>query len=234
MRLLQDIIIAIDGYSSCGKSTLAKNLARLLEYRHIDTGAMYRAVAYWGMQNGWLQPEHLDKDELIRHLSEISIDFNYNAQNLTNEIWLNGKMVEEKIRTPEVSEMASKVSQWIEVREQLVSWQQQMGKAKKIVMDGRDIGTVVFPSAEVKIFMTASNEIRAQRRYNELIEKGIQTTYDEVLKNLIERDYQDTHRAVSPLKKANDAIILDNSRLTKEEQLQWIVNLLKQKFPYED
>lgn len=234
MRLLKDIIIAIDGYSSCGKSTLAKNIARCLGYRHIDTGAMYRAVTLWSIENGFIQSEQIDKEALVESLNSINIEFKYNAANSENELWLNGRVVEEEIRKPFVSDYASIISQIYEVRQAMVELQKKMGEEKRIVMDGRDIGTVVFPQAELKIFMTADINIRTQRRLKELKEKGIEITFEQVLKNVSERDYLDTHREISPLKKADDAIVLDNSFMTKEEQQEWVFQLIKSMFPYED
>ncbi len=234
MRILKDIIIAIDGYSSCGKSTIAKNLARYLGYRHIDTGAMYRAVTLWSIENNYISDKQINKEQLIESLDKINIEFKYNPLTFSNELWLNNRLVEEEIRKPIVSDYASLVSQIFEVRQTMVKLQKKMGEKKRIVMDGRDIGTVVFPEAELKIFMTADINIRAKRRLNELKEKGIEISFEDVLKNINERDYTDTHRDVSPLKKADDAIVLDNSFLTKEEQLEWVLQLIKSKFPYEN
>ncbi|MCX7861470.1 MAG: (d)CMP kinase [Bacteroidales bacterium] len=235
MKLLHDIIIAIDGYSSCGKSTLAKNLARILLYRHIDTGAMYRAITYWALKNNFIdiKTSSINTKTIIDSLSQVMIEFRYNNKTLSNELWLNETFIEEEIRTPIVSEYTSQISQIPEVRQKMVQLQQQMGQNKRIVMDGRDIGTVVFPNAELKIFMTADPYIRAQRRYDELITKGIRISLEEVLNNIKERDYLDTHRNISPLRKASDAIVLDNSHLTKEEQLEWVIERIKERFPYE-
>ncbi len=234
MKLLKDIIIAIDGYSSCGKSTLAKNLARILGYRHIDTGAMYRAVTLWSIENNYISFKQINKKELINSLEKINIEFKYNPLNCSNELWLNNRLVEDDIRKPIVSEYASLVSQFSEVRQAMVSIQKMMGKEKRIVMDGRDIGTVVFPDADLKIFMTADPKVRAQRRLIELKEKGIEINYDEVLRNIIERDNLDSNREISPLKKADDAILFDNSFMSKEDQLIWIIGQIKSRFLYED
>lgn len=234
MRLLKDIIIAIDGYSSCGKSTLARSIAKHIGYRHIDTGAMYRAVTLYCITNGFISNNDINTDKLITCLPSLEIDFKYNSQNGLNEIYLNHERVESLIREPRVSDLASIVSKIPQVRQALVIMQHNMGKQKRIVMDGRDIGTVVFPDADLKIFMTADTQIRAQRRYKELIEKGTPINLDEVLKNIEERDFIDTHREISPLKKANDAIVLDNSNMSKDEQFSWVLEQLKERFPYED
>lgn len=221
------IIVAIDGYSSCGKSTLAKELAKALGYRFIDTGAMYRAVALYLLKN------HIDihhPEMVAAALSNITISFTYNEENQSQETFLNGENVESEIRVnPRVASVVSDVSAISEVRRFLVKQQQEMGREKGIVMDGRDIGTVVFPQAELKIFITADPATRANRRLEELKEKGQETTFDEVLANLAKRDYIDTTRADSPLKKAPDAIELDNSNLTKEQQFALVFDWVKQK-----
>ncbi|NSW44810.1 MAG: (d)CMP kinase [Bacteroidales bacterium] len=234
MRLLKDIIIAIDGYSSCGKSTLARNLAKYLGYRHIDTGAMYRAVTLFCLENNLIENNKVKTEILLPSLNQLIIDFKYNANDNVNEIYLNNQLVESQIRQPIVSEYASIVSKIPEVRTLMVQLQQKMGEQKRIVMDGRDIGTVVFPHADIKFFMTALPEIRAQRRYQELISNGEHISLEEVTKNIEERDFLDTNRAISPLKQAPDAIVIDNSYLTKEEQFQKIIQIIKDKFPYED
>lgn len=233
MMLLKDIIIAIDGYSSCGKSTLSRNLAKYLGYRHIDTGAMYRAITYYCLQNKLINNNQVDKAKLIPELSHLEIDFKFNNQSSTNEIYLNGKLIESFIREPIVSDFTSIVSKVAEVRESMVGLQQKMGKDKRIVMDGRDIGTVVFPNADIKFFMTANPDIRAQRRFKELNDNGINISIEEVKKNIEERDYLDSHRDISPLKQAEDAIVIDNSYLTKEEQFAHVIDILKKHFPYE-
>ncbi len=234
MQLKKDIIIAIDGYSSCGKSTLARSLAKILQYRHIDTGAMYRAVALYALQNNWVNQNDIDIQKIIDHLTNINIDFSFNKETETNEIFLNGINVEKEIRVPIVSDIASKISRIQEVRSFLVEMQRQIGKQKRIVMDGRDIGTVVFPDADIKFFLTASIEVRAKRRYVELIEKGFNVSLEQVKKEIEERDYLDTTRPISPLRKADDAIVVDNSLMTKEEQLEYLLNIVKSHFSYEN
>lgn len=234
MQLKKDIIIAIDGYSSCGKSTLARSLAKILQYRHIDTGAMYRAVALYALQNKWVNQNDIDIQKIIDHINDINIDFSFNKETETNEIFLNGINVEKEIRVPIVSDIASKVSRIQEVRSYLVELQRQIGKQKRIVMDGRDIGTVVFPDADIKFFLTASIEVRAKRRYVELIEKGFNVSLEQVKKEIEERDYLDTTRSISPLRKADDAIVVDNSLMTKEEQLEYLLNIIKSHFHYEN
>lgn len=223
------ITIAIDGFSSTGKSTLAKQLAKELGYVYVDTGAMYRAIAFFSMQKGYIKTNYLDRESLIKSLSSIRLQFKFNSDLGFAEMYLNGENVEKQIRTIEVSNFVSKVAEIPEVRAKLVEQQQEMGKNKGIVMDGRDIGTVVFPDAELKIYMTASAQTRAQRRYDELIEKGDKVTFEEVLQNVEERDYIDTHRSNSPLIKADDAIEIDNSNLNREEQFELVLDLVKQK-----
>lgn len=218
------ITIAIDGFSSTGKSTLAKKLARYLGYIYVDTGAMYRALAYFAMQNNFITNQEIHKTALIERLPNIKLDFKYNKTLGFSEIYLNGINIENEIRTISVSGFVSRVAELSEVRSLLVEQQQAMGKNKGIVMDGRDIGTVVFPDAEIKIFMTASAEIRAKRRFEELIGKGDNVTYEAVLKNVEERDYIDTHRKDSPLIQADDAIVFDNSNISKDEQFKFMVN----------
>lgn len=220
------ITIAIDGFSSTGKSTLAKELAKHLGYIYVDTGAMYRAVAYYAMQNGFIRKDFFDKESLIKSLSEIKLTFKFNADLGFAEMYLNDVNVENEIRSIEVSNFVSLVAEISEVRSKLVEQQQQMGKNKGIVMDGRDIGTIVFPDAELKIFMTASPITRAERRYKELQKKGDVVTFDEVLKNVEERDYIDTHREDSPLVKAKDAIEFDNSNVSKQEQFEKVLKLV--------
>ena len=222
------ITIAIDGFSSTGKSTLAKQLATHLGYVYVDTGAMYRAVAFFAMQNGFINDEFFDKESLIKSLPFIKLQFKFNADLGFAEIYLNKVNVETEIRTIEVSSFVSKVAEVSEVRTKLVEQQKEMGKDKGIVMDGRDIGTVVFPDAELKIFMTASATTRAQRRYNELVAKGDRVTFEEVLKNVEERDYIDTHREDSPLVMAEDAIEIDNSYLNRKEQFELVLELVNE------
>lgn len=226
---MKKITIAIDGFSSTGKSTLAKQLAAALGYVYVDTGAMYRAVAYYAMQHNLVSETHLDKAGLIAQLPNINLRFQFNPALGFAEMYLNNENVETQIRTIEVSRMVSKVAEISEVRAMLVEQQQAMGKDKGIVMDGRDIGTVVFPDAELKLFMTASSKTRAQRRFDELVEKGQHITFEEVLQNVEERDYIDTHREDSPLVKADDAIEVDNSSLSKKEQFELVLNLVKEK-----
>ena len=223
---MEKITIAIDGFSSTGKSTLAKQLAKELEYVYVDTGAMYRAVAYFAMQNQLIGADFFEKEELIKVLPAIKLEFRFNSDLGFAEMYLNGENVEKPIRTIEVSNFVSRVAEVSEVRAKLVEQQQEMGTNKAIVMDGRDIGTVVFPNAELKIFMTASAETRAQRRFNELQQKGDNVSYEKVLKNVVERDYIDTHREDSPLIIADDAIEIDNSYLTREEQFAAVLELV--------
>lgn len=226
---MKKITIAIDGFSSTGKSTLAKQLAKHLGYVYVDTGAMYRAVTFYAMQNGYVSENHLDKESLIKALPTINLQFHFNETLGFAEMYVNRTNVEKEIRTLDVSRCVSQVAEISEVRSKLVASQQEMGKNKAIVMDGRDIGTVVFPDAELKIFMNSSAETRAERRYNELIEKGQHVTYDEVLENVQERDYIDTHREDSPLVKADDAIEINNSTLTKEEQFNLVLKLVEER-----
>lgn len=220
------ITIAIDGFSSTGKSTLAKELAKHLGYVYVDTGAMYRAVALFAMQKGFIRKDFFDKESLIKSLPSIKLVFKFNPNFGFAEMYLNEINVENEIRTIEVSSYVSKVAEISEVRSKLVEQQQEMGKNKGIVMDGRDIGTVVFPDAELKIFMNASPLTRAQRRFKELQKKGDNVTFDEVLKNVEERDYIDTHRLDSPLVRANDAIEFDNSNISKQEQFEKVLKLV--------
>jgi CMP/dCMP kinase len=222
------ITIAIDGFSSTGKSTLAKQLAKYLGYIYVDTGAMYRAVAYFAMKKEFITSSTFDKSALIAALPTIQLSFVFNETSGFAEMYLNNENVETQIRTIEVSNYVSKVAEVSEVRAKLVEQQQEMGKNKGIVMDGRDIGTVVFPDAELKIFMTASAATRAQRRFAELQQKGDEVSYEEVLKNVEERDYIDTHRADSPLLIADDAIEIDNSELNREEQFSIVLDLVNE------
>lgn len=225
---MKKITIAIDGFSSTGKSTLAKQLANHLGYVFVDTGAMYRAITLFAMQNGYIGAEFFDKETVIRSLPFIKLQFKFNASLGFAEMYLNDVNVEKEIRTIEVSNFVSKVAELAEVRAKLVEQQKEMGKDKGIVMDGRDIGTVVFPDAEVKIFMTASASTRAKRRYDELMQKGDNVNFQEVLKNVEERDYIDTHRDNSPLVRAEDAIEIDNSDLNREEQFDFVLGLIKE------
>lgn len=222
---MKKITIAIDGYSSCGKSTMAKDLAREISYVYVDTGAMYRAVTLYALQNGLFGEDgSLDAEQLQIEMERIQVTFKLNAETGRPETYLNDELVERDIRTMSVSSHVSVVAALPFVREALVRQQQRMGEDKGIVMDGRDIGTVVFPDAELKIFVTASPEVRAQRRYDELKQKGIAADYEDILHNVEQRDYLDTHREVSPLRQASDALLLDNSRLTIDEQKQWLLS----------
>lgn len=224
---MKKITIAIDGFSSTGKSTLAKQLANHLGYVYVDTGAMYRAVTFFAMQNGYINKDFFDKQTLINSLPSIRLHFEFNADLGFAEMFLNDVNIEKEIRTLEVSNFVSLIAEVSEVRAKLVEQQKQMGKGKGIVMDGRDIGTVVFTKAELKIFMTASSETRAQRRFEELIEKGQTVSFEEVLKNVQQRDHIDTHRDDSPLKKADDAIEIDNSYLTRDEQFAAVLEMVE-------
>lgn len=240
---MQKIIIAIDGFSSTGKSSTAKKVAQQLGYVYVDTGAMYRAVTYLAVKEGFIaiagvqnkttgnfeNAIHIHQEELIKKLKNSDLSFRYNPELGFSEMYLNGKNIEREIRSIEVANLVSEIAKIPEIRSYLVDLQRKMGKEKGIVMDGRDIGTVVFPNAELKIFMTASEQIRAERRYKELQEKGEKTSLEEVLKNVQHRDFVDTTRKESPLKKAEDAIEIDNSQLTFDEQVSKIINLAKQK-----
>lgn len=223
---MKKITIAIDGFSSTGKSTLAKQLANHLGYVFVDTGAMYRAITFFAINNGYISKDYFDKQSLINSLSAIKIKFIFNVDLGFAETYLDRENVEKQIRTLEVSEFVSQVAEISEVRAKLVEQQQEMGKNKAIVMDGRDIGTVVFTNAELKIFMTASAETRAQRRFDELIAKGENVTLEEVLNNVQKRDYIDTHREDSPLVMAEDAIEIDNSYLNKQQQFDVVLELV--------
>lgn len=225
----EKIVIAIDGHSSCGKSTLAKSLARELGYIYIDSGAMYRAVTLYAIRQGWIINGQPDKQKIISGLSQINISFKWDESTERNTTFLNGENVEDEIRQLAVSQFVSPVSAIAEVRGEMVRQQREHSKNKGIVMDGRDIGTVVFPNAELKIFMTASPEIRSQRRFKELKEKGLKVEYEEILQNIEERDTIDSGREVSPLRKAEDAEVLDNSFLTRDEQLRWSLSKVKEK-----
>lgn len=221
---MKKITIAIDGHSSCGKSTMAKDLARRVGYIYVDTGAMYRAVTLYALRNHLLNADGSIKvDKLQEQMQNIHISFELNNETGRPDTWLNGECVEKEIRSLEVSSHVSPISAIGFVRSALVAQQQQMGHDKGVVMDGRDIGTVVFPDAELKIFVTASAEVRAQRRYDELKEKGTPANYADILRNVVERDYVDSHREVSPLKQAPDAILLDNSNMTIAEQNEWLI-----------
>lgn len=225
---MKKITIAIDGFSSCGKSTMAKDLAKEVGYIYIDSGAMYRAVTLYSIENGLFDGDIIRTEELKRRIGDIRISFEFNPATGRPDTFLNGANVENRIRTMEVSSKVSPISALDFVRTAMVAQQQEMGKAKGIVMDGRDIGTTVFPDAELKIFVTASPEIRAQRRYDELKAKGQEASYEEILDNVKKRDYLDQNRDVSPLRKADDALLLDNSQLTIEQQKQWLLEKFKE------
>lgn len=215
------IVIAVDGFSSCGKSTFAKMVAARLGYIFIDTGAMYRAVTLYAIENGCVENGILNEECLVASLDDIQIDFRFNPDRGASDIYVNGQWVEGKIRTITVSNLVSSVSAIGEVRERLVAMQQEMGREKGVVMDGRDIGTVVFPNAELKIFMTADPEVRAERRYRELLAKGEEVSRQEIIENIRQRDHLDQSRAISPLRKADDAIVLDNGGMSLEEEMEW-------------
>jgi CMP/dCMP kinase len=224
---LKPIIIAIDGYSSTGKSTLAKQLAKYLGFVFVDSGAMYRAITLFALQNNFIGEGFFDSEKLIKNLPNIKLHFVFNPDIGYAEMFLNNVNVETEIRTINVSNFVSKIAEISEIRAKLVEQQQEMGKNKGIVMDGRDIGTVVFPEAELKIFMNATTEVKAQRRFEELASKGQKVSFDEVLKNVQDRDYIDTHRADSPLVKATDAIEIDNSDLNREEQFEMVLKMVE-------
>ena len=222
------IVIAIDGFSSCGKSTFAKAIAARLGYIFIDTGAMYRAVTLYALEHGAVKDGVVDKERVVVLLPEINISFRFNSERGASDVYVNGAMVEDKIRSIEVSGLVSKVSCIAEVREKLVAMQQQMGRERGVVMDGRDIGTVVFPDAELKIYMTADAKVRAERRYAELRAKGDDVTMEEILENVISRDQADMTREISPLRQADDAVVLDNSYMSVEEQMAWFMERYEQ------
>jgi cytidylate kinase len=223
------IIIAIDGHSSCGKSTVAKEVARTLNYLFIDSGAMYRAVTLYFLRHNLINNAVVKLSELRDNLSKIKVSFRINEKTNHNDIWLNGENVENQIRSLNVSQNVSPVAAVAEVRHLLVALQQEMGISKGIVMDGRDIGTVVFPDAELKIFMTADPDVRAKRRFDELTAKGEKVSYQEIKANIIERDRYDESRKESPLRRADDAVILDNSYMTREQQLDWVLSRVEGK-----
>lgn len=221
---MKRITIAIDGFSSCGKSTMAKDLARRVGYIYVDTGAMYRSVTLYALRHGLFREDGtIDTDALQAQMSNIVITFRLNPETGRPDTYLNGECVEQEIRSLKVSNHVSPIAALAFVRTAMVAQQQQMGRDKGIVMDGRDIGTVVFPDAELKIFVTASSQVRAQRRYDELRQKGMPADFDDILKNVEERDYIDSHREVSPLRRADDALELDNSYMTIDEQNQWLM-----------
>jgi cytidylate kinase len=222
---MKKITIAIDGHSSCGKSTMAKDLAREVGYVYVDTGAMYRSVTLYALRHGLFSEDgSVNTDALEQQMADIRISFKFNPETGRPDTYLNGECVEKEIRSLEVSNHVSPIAAIPFVRTAMVAQQQQMGKDKGVVMDGRDIGTTVFPDAELKVFVTASARVRAQRRYDELKAKGMPADFDDILKNVEERDYLDSHREVSPLRKADDAILLDNSEMTIPEQEQWLLD----------
>lgn len=223
---MKQIIVAIDGYSSCGKSTIAKALAKYAGYTYVDTGAMYRAVALYAQRAG-IGEEGSDSRELLAQLKNIHISFIQTPDG--QHVTLNGEDVEAYIRTLEIGNLASQISTIKEVRAFLVAQQQAMGEKKGIVMDGRDIGTVVFPNAELKLFLTASPEVRADRRFKELQAKGEDPIFEDVLRDTNDRDYRDTHRAESPLRQADDAVVVDNSHMTREEQMEHIIDVFRER-----
>jgi cytidylate kinase len=223
------LIIAIDGYSSCGKSTFAKAIAKELNYIFIDSGAMYRAVTLFCMRRNFINKGRIYTESIINEIKDINIDFLYNPDIKEYETFLNSENVEKEIRSMDVAVYVSQISQIAEVRARMVELQRQIGMYKGIVMDGRDIGTVVFPDADIKIFMTASVDIRAKRRFDEVKANGIQIPFDEIKRNIIARDIADENRDISPLRRADDALILDNSRMTVEEQMVWIKQIIENK-----
>ena len=222
-KSVKKIVIAIDGFSSCGKSTFAKAIAARLGYIFIDTGAMYRAVTLCAINQGAVSEQSVDEQAVVALLDGVDISFRFNSERGASDVYVNGECVESKIRSIEVSNCVSRISSIKEVREKLVALQQQMGRDRGVVMDGRDIGTVVFPDAEMKIFMTADPKVRAERRYAELTAKGDKVTMEEILENVVSRDKADMTRAISPLRQADDAIVLDNSYMSVEEQMAWIM-----------
>lgn len=224
---MKKITIAIDGYSSCGKSTIAKALAARLGYFYVDSGAMYRAVTLFALKHGYAKNNEVNEDAIIHNLDRINIWFKYNSNSRSSETYLNGENVEKEIRQIEVSGYVSRVSAIKEVRKKMVAIQQEMGREKGVVMDGRDIGTTVFPNAELKLFMTADPDVRAQRRFIEYKTKGETVPLEDIKKNLEKRDYEDTHRKESPLVKAKDAVLFDNSDLNQTQQLDYVLKLIK-------
>lgn len=225
---MKHIVIAVDGHSSCGKSTVAKAVAKRLGIAYIDTGAMYRAVTLYALRNGLINGKEPDADGIAARLDDIRITFNFDKELGRNTTFLNGENVEDEIRGMAVSSLVSPVSAIPAVRAKLTDWQRAMGSEQSVIMDGRDIGTTVFPHANLKIFMTARPEVRARRRYDELRAKGQEANLDDILRNVEERDRQDSTRAVSPLRKADDAIVLDNSDMTREEQFDFVIEKVKE------
>ena len=226
---MKKITIAIDGHSSCGKSTMAKDLAREVGYVYVDTGAMYRSVTLYALRNGLFEGDQINTEELQKRMPDINISFKFNPETGRPDTYLNGELVEQEIRSMEVSSHVSPIAAIGFVREAMVAQQQQMGQDGGVVMDGRDIGTVVFPNAELKVFVTTSAEVRAQRRFDELKAKGMPADFDDILKNVQERDYIDSHREVSPLRQADDALLLDNSNMTISEQKEWLLERFRER-----
>ena len=224
------LIIAIDGYSSCGKSTFARAIAKELNYIYIDSGAMYRTVTLYCLRKGYITKDFLKAESIISELGEIHIEFVYNPDILEYETFLNSENVEKEIRGIEVSSFVSRISQIQEVRTRMVELQRQIGVFKGIVMDGRDIGTVVFPDADIKLFMTATVDVRVRRRYDELTAKGVIVDFEEIRRNIISRDIADENRDISPLRRADDAIVLDNTRMSVEEQMIWVKQIIDKKW----
>ncbi len=229
MKNTEDLVIAIDGHSSGGKSTFAKALAKKMGLTYVDSGAMYRAVALYAIENELIVDDKVKRQDLIERLDAITIEIRFNSEKNRHETWLNGRNIEDEIRGVEVSKWASTVSAIPEVRITMVDLQRKISKNKGVVMDGRDIGTVVFPSADIKIFLTAQAEVRAERRYKEMVENGLQASYHEVLDNIMLRDHQDSTREASPLKRAKDSIDLDNSAMSMDEQMKWFEELLEKR-----
>jgi len=227
IKLKQPLVIAIDGHSSCGKSSFAKSIAKELGYLYVDSGAMYRAITLFALRKGFVVGGKADASLIEEHLPEVNLDFRFNNKTSIYETFLGEENIEKAIRSMEVSENVSEVSKIKVVRTWLVGLQRKLGEIKGIVMDGRDIGTVVFPNAEIKLFMTASLEVRAERRFKELQEKGIPVSMSDIIENLSQRDYTDQNRAESPLRKASDAIVLDNSDMTPDQQMTWFKKLLE-------
>lgn len=226
--LEKKLIIAIDGHSSCGKSTVAKDLAKKIEYTYIDSGAMYRVVTLFAMRNNLISSDKIDENKLVHLIDQVNIFFQYNTEKQRHETYLNAELVEDEIRKMDVSNNVSLIAKIKFVREKMVAFQRELSKEGGVIMDGRDIGTVVFPNADLKIFMTADVEIRAIRRYEELKHKGEDISLDEIRENVSKRDFIDENRDESPLRKANDAITLNNSHLTPKEQLNWIVDRMNE------
>lgn len=229
MKTTRNIVIAVDGHSSCGKSTVAKEVAKAIGIAYIDTGAMYRTVTLAALRRGLISPDGPDSEAIAALLPSIEISFDFDQAQGRNTTYLNGENVEDEIRSMPVSQSVSAVSAIAAVRQKLTEWQRQMGQRQSVIMDGRDIGTAVFPNADLKIFMTARPEVRARRRFDEMTAKGQEPVFEQVLANVVERDRQDSTRALNPLRKADDAVELDNSDISRQEQYDFILNLLAQR-----